>query len=84
MSTANSPGAPAPPPHTHTPTHAHSCRPCCLPRQFEHWRRYGEEVVGFRYVASGPMVRSSYKAGEFFLEAMIKGDRGEEAHAQHA
>jgi hypothetical protein len=22
------------------------------------------------------MVRSSYKAGEFFLEAMIKGDRG--------
>jgi hypothetical protein len=24
-------------------------------------------------------VRSSYKAGEFFLEAMIKGDRGEEA-----
>ena len=29
-----------------------------------------------RSVASGPMVRSSYKAGEFFLEAMIKGDRG--------
>ena len=28
-----------------------------------------------RYVASGPMVRSSYKAGEFFLEHMIKSDR---------
>ena len=28
-----------------------------------------------RYVASGPMVRSSYKAGEFFLEAMIHDDR---------
>lgn len=39
------------------------------------------EEVGFRYVASGPLVRSSYKAGEFFLEAMIKGDRKTEAHA---
>lgn len=27
-----------------------------------------------RYVASGPLVRSSYRAGEFFIEAMIKGD----------
>lgn len=35
------------------------------------------QVIGFRYVASGPMVRSSYKAGEFFLEAMIKSDRAE-------
>jgi hypothetical protein len=26
-------------------------------------------------VASGPMVRSSYKAGEFFVEGMLKGDR---------
>lgn len=33
-----------------------------------------------RYVASGPMVRSSYKAGEFFMEAMIKADRGLELH----
>jgi len=45
------------------------------PEKFEYWRKYGEEVVGFRYVASGPMVRSSYKAGEFFLEAMIHDDR---------
>ncbi|KAK9918969.1 hypothetical protein WJX75_008365 [Coccomyxa subellipsoidea] len=44
------------------------------PEKFEHWREYGEEVVGFRYVASGPLVRSSYRAGEFFIEAMIKGD----------
>lgn len=27
-----------------------------------------------RYVASGPLVRSSYRAGEFFVEAMIKDD----------
>ena len=38
-------------------------------------RKYGEEVVGFKYVASGPLVRSSYRAGEFFIAAMIDGDR---------
>ena len=27
--------------------------------------------MGFRYVASGPMVRSSYKAGEVFMEAFL-------------
>lgn len=31
--------------------------------------------MGFRYVASGPLVRSSYRAGEFFVEAMIKKDK---------
>ncbi len=31
-------------------------------------------VVCCRYVASGPLVRSSYRAGEFFIEAMIKDD----------
>lgn len=43
------------------------CRPvgpCCAPRR----RKFGEEEVGFRYVASGPLVRSSYRAGEFFVE----------------
>lgn len=45
------------------------------PEKFEYWRKFGEEQVGFRYVASGPIVRSSYKAGEFFLEAMINNDR---------
>lgn len=49
------------------------------PEKFEYWRKFGLEEVGFRYVASGPLVRSSYKAGEFFLEAMIKGDRGQPA-----
>lgn len=33
--------------------------------------------MGFRYVASGPLVRSSYRAGEFFVEAMIKKDKRE-------
>ncbi len=29
--------------------------------------------MGFLYVASGPLVRSSYKAGELFMEGMIRG-----------
>mmetsp|Transcript_16115 Transcript_16115/g.44912 ORF Transcript_16115/g.44912 Transcript_16115/m.44912 type:complete len:393 (+) Transcript_16115:148-1326(+) len=45
------------------------------PEKFDYWKKFGEEVIGFRYVASGPLVRSSYKAGEFFMEAMIKKDR---------
>ncbi|KAI8469480.1 MAG: hypothetical protein J3K34DRAFT_423738 [Monoraphidium minutum] len=48
------------------------------PEKFEHWRRFGQEEIGFRYVASGPMVRSSYKAGEVFLESMIHADRRKE------
>lgn len=55
------------------------------PEKFEHWRRFGQEEIGFRFVASGPMVRSSYKAGEVFVEAMIRRDRGgdEAAAAAH-
>ena len=44
------------------------------PEKFDEFRRIGEEL-GFKYVASGPMVRSSYKAGEFYLEHMIKSER---------
>jgi lipoyl synthase len=34
---------------------------------------------GFLYVASGPMVRSSYRAGEFFIEGIIQKRRAENA-----
>lgn len=44
------------------------------PEKFEMFRQLGEEM-GFKYVASGPMVRSSYKAGEFYLEHMIRTER---------
>jgi lipoic acid synthetase len=37
---------------------------------------------GFLYVASGPMVRSSYKAAEFFLEGVIR-KRKNESEASH-
>jgi len=33
------------------------------------------EAMGFAYAAGGPMVRSSYKAGEFFLEAKLKREK---------
>ncbi|KAK4420475.1 Lipoyl synthase, mitochondrial [Sesamum alatum] len=44
------------------------------PEAFEKYRTLGMQM-GFRYVASGPMVRSSYKAGEFYIKSMIESDR---------
>jgi lipoic acid synthetase len=40
------------------------------PEVFEQWRVEGE-AMGFSYVASGPLVRSSYKAGEFYIKALL-------------
>jgi len=42
------------------------------PAEFERWKQVAEDM-GFLYVASGPLVRSSYKAGEFFIESVLKG-----------
>jgi len=44
------------------------------PDVFARYERIGLEM-GFRYVASGPLVRSSYKAGEFFISRAIDEDR---------
>ena len=41
------------------------------PKEFEEFKKIGEEM-GFLYVASGPLVRSSYKAAEFFIEKKIR------------
>ena len=40
------------------------------PEKFEYYRQKGLEL-GFLYVASGPFVRSSYKAGELFMKNVI-------------
>lgn len=40
-------------------------------------------MLACRYVASGPLVRSSYKAGEVFLEAFAK-ERAKEIAAARA
>ncbi|KAL2098225.1 hypothetical protein ACEWY4_007432 [Coilia grayii] len=41
------------------------------PERFAHWEKVGKEM-GFAYTASGPLVRSSYKAGEFFLKNLLE------------
>lgn len=41
------------------------------PQEFDDWRETGESL-GFAYVASGPLVRSSYKAGEYFIKNMLR------------
>lgn len=42
------------------------------PSEFDKWKQIADDM-GFSYVASGPLVRSSYKAGEYFIENMLKG-----------
>lgn len=42
------------------------------PEEFKKWRQVAEEEFGFLYCASGPLVRSSYRAGEFFLKGVIE------------
>ncbi len=44
------------------------------PAQFKFYEEKGKEI-GFMYVASGPFVRSSYKAGEFFIKSQIEARR---------
>ncbi|GMK55305.1 hypothetical protein CspeluHIS016_0203610 [Cutaneotrichosporon spelunceum] len=51
------------------------------PDEFARWKEVAEDM-GFLYVASGPLVRSSYKAGEFFIENVLKKRRA--AAAQRA
>ncbi len=40
------------------------------PDRFDYYRQVGEGL-GFSYVASGPLVRSSYRAGEFFIRKAL-------------
>ena len=50
----------------HMPVHTY-----VTPSVFESWRQRALDM-GFLYCASGPLVRSSYKAGEAFIENVIK------------
>jgi lipoic acid synthetase len=40
------------------------------PDSFDTWERVAEAELDFLYCASGPVVRSSYRAGELFVEAL--------------
>ncbi len=44
------------------------------PEAFDTYARAAESM-GFLYVASGPMVRSSYRAGEFYLKNLLHGNK---------
>jgi len=54
------------------------------PDVFETWRAVAEEEFDFLYCASGPMVRSSYKAGELFVESLLREGRSPEDARRHA
>jgi lipoic acid synthetase len=54
------------------------------PGTFETWRRVAEEELDFLYCASGPMVRSSYRAGELFVEALAREGASLEAARRQA
>ena len=44
------------------------------PEEFAEWKVIAEDL-GFLYVASGPLVRSSYRAGEFFIKGVIENSK---------
>ena len=49
------------------------------PDTFDVWKRVAEGEFSFLYCASGPMVRSSFKAGELFVEALIQDNKSVES-----
>jgi lipoic acid synthetase len=52
------------------------------PERFEALRRQGLEL-GFRYVASGPLVRSSYRAAELFLRGELSAPPAPSPRSMH-
>jgi len=54
------------------------------PAKFDTWRRVAEDELDFLYCASGPMVRSSYKAGELFVDAVLRDGKSVEAARREA
>ncbi|CAA9989892.1 lipoyl synthase, putative [Plasmodium knowlesi strain H] len=51
------------------------------PQMFDFYKEEGMKM-GFKYIASGPLVRSSYKAGEYFMKSLVEQRRGAKTHAQ--
>jgi lipoyl synthase len=62
-----------------TPKHAPVDR-YVEPSQFDAFAREGR-AIGFAYVASGPLVRSSYKAAEVFVRSILRPGDPEGADA---
>jgi lipoyl synthase len=51
------------------------------PEKFNYFKQIAEQE-GFLYCASGPFVRSSYKAGELFIKNIIQKRNNEKSHSQ--
>ena len=63
------------------PTRRHmSVQRYVTPDEFKKWQVKADSM-GFKYVASGPLVRSSYRAGELFLKGLLE-DRQQELQEQ--
>ncbi|KAN0068051.1 hypothetical protein V8E54_013979 [Elaphomyces granulatus] len=62
----------------HMPVHEY-----ITPDRFDLWRQRALDM-GFLYCASGPLVRSSYKAGEAFIENVLKKRRNGASKAEEA
>jgi lipoic acid synthetase len=41
------------------------------PSKFDYWAEHARQL-GFLYAASGPLVRSSYRAGELYMKNILK------------
>ena len=55
------------------PSHRHlAVQEFIPPQQFERLKGLAESL-GFSHVASGPLVRSSYRAGEYFVRNLLRG-----------
>ncbi|WP_158058483.1 lipoyl synthase [Halorussus halophilus] len=54
------------------------------PSKFDTWRDVAEDELDFLYCASGPMVRSSYKAGELFVDAVVRDGKSIEQARREA
>lgn len=65
------------------PTRRHmSVRRFVTPEEFDKWQ-VEAQALGFKYVASGPLVRSSYRAGELFLKGELeKRSASNEGHGK--
>lgn len=57
------------------PTRRHmSVNRFVTPEEFSQWQAEAQ-LLGFKYVAAGPLVRSSYRAGELFLKGMLSSEK---------
>ena len=65
------------------PTHKHlPVERFISPEKFKEWQHIAEEEFGFLYCASGPLVRSSYRAAEFFMQGAVEANRQKMQHQE--